>query len=87
MSILRASALYAPTFDKKLGAMQSRDYSHPNFPLRLLRKDVGLVRDAVAASGLDCGLLDAVQAIIDRACAFGHGDDDYAALFEGVFAK
>ncbi len=42
MAILRPSALYAPTFDKKLGRMLEAEYSNPTFPLRLLRKDVEL---------------------------------------------
>lgn len=39
MSILRASALYAPTYDKKLQKMLDRDYGAANFPtkVRLMR--------------------------------------------------
>ncbi|WP_254721741.1 NAD(P)-dependent oxidoreductase [Kovacikia minuta] len=32
MQILRESALYAPTFDKKLQRMVERNYTHPNLP-------------------------------------------------------
>lgn len=35
MDILRESALYAPTFDKKLQRMLDRDYSKPNFPTKV----------------------------------------------------
>lgn len=35
MDILRGSALYAPTFDKKLQRMLDRDYSNPNFPTKV----------------------------------------------------
>src|SRR6476620_4170878 len=34
MAILRESALYAPTFDKKLPRLLKRDYHHPNFSTR-----------------------------------------------------
>ncbi|MFT7414702.1 MAG: 3-hydroxyisobutyrate dehydrogenase, partial [Methylophagaceae bacterium] len=39
MSIVRDSALYAPTFDKKLDRMLSRDFARPNFPTKHLAKD------------------------------------------------
>ncbi|RMG54773.1 MAG: NAD(P)-dependent oxidoreductase, partial [Gammaproteobacteria bacterium] len=39
MEILRGSALYAPTFDKKLPRMLEGDYERPNFPLKHLDKD------------------------------------------------
>ena len=35
MGILRGSALYAPTFDKKLQRMLDRDYANPNFPTKV----------------------------------------------------
>ena len=35
MDILRGSALYAPTFDKKLQRMLDRDYAKPNFPTKV----------------------------------------------------
>jgi 3-hydroxyisobutyrate dehydrogenase len=36
MQILRQSALYAPTFDKKLDRMLSRNFDKPNFPAKHL---------------------------------------------------
>ena len=38
MGILRGSALYAPTFDKKLQRMLDRDYANPNFPTKVRSK-------------------------------------------------
>lgn len=35
MGILRSSALYAPTFDKKLGKMLQGDYAAANFPTKV----------------------------------------------------
>lgn len=35
MRILRASALYAPTYDKKLGKMLSEDFGTANFPTKV----------------------------------------------------
>ena len=45
MDILRGSALYAPTFDKKLQRMLDRDYANPNFPTK-----VGATTDTCGSS-------------------------------------
>ena len=44
MGLLRGSALYAPTFDKKLQRELDGDYANPNFPTAHLRKDLALDR-------------------------------------------
>lgn len=80
MPLLRASALYAPTFDKKLERMQQRDFSRPNFPLKHLLKDVRLFEQAASETGVDADCLAPVAAHIKRVIAAGHGDDDYSAL-------
>jgi 3-hydroxyisobutyrate dehydrogenase-like beta-hydroxyacid dehydrogenase len=87
MEVLRPSALYAPTFDKKLGRMLDGEYSNPTFPLRLLRKDVGLFVCAARASGVEPRMAEAVLSIVDAAMEKGLGDGDYAALAEGLVAK
>ena len=43
MGILRDSALYAPTFDKKLQRMLDRDYANPNFPTKVRHRSYRLV--------------------------------------------
>ena len=52
MTILRESALYAPTFGKKLPRLLKRDYHHPNFSTRHLLKDVRLFVREAGARGL-----------------------------------
>lgn len=42
MQILRESAVYAPTFDKKLAKMLSSQFDNPNFPTAHLAKDMSL---------------------------------------------
>ena len=86
MDVLRPSALYAPTFDKKLGRMLDGEYSNPTFPLRLLRKDVDLFARAARASGVAPGIAEAVLGAVDAAAGKGHSDADYSALAEGVLA-
>ncbi|MBI5444190.1 MAG: NAD(P)-dependent oxidoreductase [Deltaproteobacteria bacterium] len=84
MDVLRPSALYAPTFDKKLGRMLEGEYLNPTFPLRLLRKDVELFRSAALEAGVAPRLAEAVLAVVDTAMERGLADDDYSALAEGL---
>ena len=87
MELLRGSALYAPTFDKKLDKMLRHDYRHPNFPLKHLIKDLSLFRQVAAADGIDTHLPNALLEILERSRRAGHGDDDYSSLYEGVAGK
>ncbi len=84
MGILRESALYAPTFDKKLQRMVDHDYGRPNFPARHLAKDIDLFLRQALTYNLDASQLQGVRGALERALAQGHGDDDYSALYEGV---
>ncbi|WP_295881738.1 NAD(P)-dependent oxidoreductase [uncultured Thiohalocapsa sp.] len=84
MGVLRGSALYAPTFDKKLDKYLQHDYAGANFPLKHLLKDVRLMQGVMGEAGLDTGLLDAVVTAADRAIESGYGDADYSALYEAL---
>ena len=84
MTILRGSALYAPTFDKKLPRLLKRDYHRPNFSTRHLLKDVRLVLNQAAILGLSTNALDGLPVLLEEAIARGLGDLDYSALFEVV---
>lgn len=87
MKILRQSALYAPTFDKKLQRMLDRDYTNPNFPTKHLLKDMNLVIQAARSSGLHTEAVEGVQQILTQALAQGQADADYSALFSTVVPK
>lgn len=82
MEILRSSALYAPTFDKKLARMLDRDYANPNFPTKHLLKDTDLFIDSATALDIDTAPLAGVKTILDRAIAQQLADTDYSALYE-----
>ncbi len=43
MGLLRASALYAPTFDKKLGKMLEHNYANPEFSIEAFDQGCGIV--------------------------------------------
>jgi len=80
MDMLRDSALYAPTFDKKLLRMLQRDYANPNFPTRHLLKDADLFLDAADEHGLTAACLQGVRDTVAVALAKGLGDMDYSAI-------
>lgn len=84
MEILRQSALYAPTFDKKLNKMLTSDYENPNFPLKHLDKDVKLFIEAAALHQLNTAMLEGASKIIEDGLQQGHGDQDYSALRESI---
>lgn len=82
MQILRQSALYAPTFDKKLDRMVNRRFDRPNFPSKHLAKDMRLFRQEAEALGMSVENLAGVEQILERAMAQGLSDQDYSALYE-----
>lgn len=84
MALLRESALYAPTFDKKLQKMLNRDYANPNFPLKHLLKDTRLFEEAGKDSSIDTRVINALCELFQSGIELGHGDDDYSSLYEAV---
>jgi 3-hydroxyisobutyrate dehydrogenase len=84
MEILRSSALYAATFDKKLPRMLDREYRHPNFPTKHLLKDTNLFIDSAQDVGIDLAAILGVQQILNQTIEMGLGEGDYSALFDAV---
>ncbi len=84
MEILRQSALYAPTFDKKLTRMLEQNYAHPNFPVKHLLKDMQLFDQAAGAAGLPTGMLEPIVELLQRTIAADLGSADYSALFSQI---
>ena len=80
MAILRASALYAPTFDKKLAKELADDYLNPNFPTAHLRKDLQLFLLTAADAGLNSEGLSGLAQLLERSTAAGLDDLDYSSL-------
>lgn len=80
MDLLRSSALYAPTFDKKLDRELSANYSNPNFPTAHLRKDLNLFIASAQEAGLNSEGLDGLAVLLERATAAGLDPLDYCAL-------
>jgi 3-hydroxyisobutyrate dehydrogenase len=84
MQVLRQSALYAPTFDKKLDRMVQRDFTRPNFPTKHLLKDLRLFLTESQDLPLDTQSIAAVASVLERAIALGLADSDYSALAQGL---
>lgn len=84
MSIVRESALYAPTFDKKLTRMQENNFANPNFPTKHLLKDTNLFLAQAEQSGLDTSGLTGIKTLLEKAIALGLADQDYSAIYQAV---
>lgn len=84
MSILRESALYAPTFDKKLSRMRERNFTNPNFPTKHLLKDTDLFLTQAEALGLDTSSLKGIRQIVQKAIALGLENEDYSAIYSAI---
>jgi 3-hydroxyisobutyrate dehydrogenase len=84
MQILRSSSLYAPTFEQKLPRYFRRDFSAPNFPTRLLLKDVLLILDEGKAAGLETAALEGIREVVEKAISQGLGEADYSSIYEVI---
>ncbi|MBT9313323.1 NAD(P)-dependent oxidoreductase [Leptothoe kymatousa] len=82
MAIVRQSALYAPTFDKKLGRMCDRNFANPNFPTKHLLKDMNLF--VQAAESFNAEVAQSVAHMAQKAVEQGLADQDYSAVFAAV---
>ena len=84
MSVLRQSAIYAPTFDKKLPRMRDRDFSNPNFPTKHLLKDVDLIINEATQQGLNTSHLAGVKQTIEAALDLGLAELDYSSIYSAI---
>jgi 3-hydroxyisobutyrate dehydrogenase len=84
MEILRNSALYAPTFDKKLKRMLTRNFNNPNFPVKHLLKDVDLMLTEFAKKGINIDTLEGVKKILLKNLDRNEAEMDYSALYNAV---
>ena len=87
MAILRPSALYAPTFDKKLQRMLDHTYADPNFSTALLRKDLRLFLEEATTAGLQDQGLSGLLSLLEQAEGTDLDEQDYCALHELTVLK
>jgi 3-hydroxyisobutyrate dehydrogenase-like beta-hydroxyacid dehydrogenase len=92
LPLVQASMVRSGVVDYKAPFILKRDFS-PNFPLRLMLKDIRLALDAAKESRVRLPGLEAVEEVYDVAAQEGQQDLDYAATltllekWAGVKAK
>jgi 3-hydroxyisobutyrate dehydrogenase-like beta-hydroxyacid dehydrogenase len=78
LPLIEASMIRSGVVDYKAPFVLKRDFS-PNFPLRLMRKDIRLTLEAAKEARVKLPGLETVEEIYDLAIEEGHADLDYAA--------
>src|ERR1700690_3438075 len=78
LPLIQASMVRSGVVEYKAPFILQRDFS-PNFPLRLMLKDIRLALDAGREARVPLPGLEAVEEVYDVAAEEGHQDLDYAA--------
>jgi 3-hydroxyisobutyrate dehydrogenase len=78
LEVLAKTAVVAPAHAGKLAAAKQNDYA-PQFPIRLMSKDFGLILAAAAECGLSMPATEAA-AVINSAEAETGGEEDFSAV-------
>ncbi|MGA9043209.1 MAG: NAD(P)-dependent oxidoreductase [Terriglobales bacterium] len=78
MPLINASMVKSGVVDYKAPFVMKRDFT-PNFPLRLMLKDLRLALDAAKESRVKLPAVETVEEIYDMAAEDGNADLDYAA--------
>lgn len=82
MDVLRNSALYATTFDKKLPNFLSNNFKNPNFPLKHMLKDLKIIIDEFEREQIFTGILNQEKTLLEKGIELGFANEDYSALFK-----
>ncbi len=78
IELVQASMIRSGVADYKAPFILKKDYS-PNFPLRLMHKDMHLMLDAARENGVKLPGLEKIDEVYEAASRAGLGDLDYAA--------
>ena len=78
VSLIEATMVRSGVVEYKAPFVLKRDFS-PNFPLKLMRKDIRLALDAAKEARVRLPGLETVEEIYEMATEDGHRDLDYAA--------
>jgi 3-hydroxyisobutyrate dehydrogenase-like beta-hydroxyacid dehydrogenase len=85
LEVLSKTAVVAPAMAGKFRKIKDNDYS-PEFPLRLMSKDMDLVLDAARASGADLPAASVAQSVL-AANVSASGDLDLSAITPFVIGQ
>jgi len=78
LPLIQASMVRSGVVEYKAPFVLKRDFT-PNFPLRLMLKDIRLARDAAKEARVKLPGLETVEEVYEMAAEDGHEDLDYAA--------
>jgi 3-hydroxyisobutyrate dehydrogenase-like beta-hydroxyacid dehydrogenase len=78
LDVLSKTAVIPPAFRGKFQKIKDNDYS-PEFPLRLMSKDMDLVMEAARSSGADLPAASVAQSVLASNLS-SHGDQDLSAI-------
>ena len=81
VQLINASMVKSGVIEYKAPFVLRRDFS-PNFPLRLMRKDIRLALEAAKEARVKLPGLETVEEVYDVAVEEGHADLDYAATLQ-----
>jgi 3-hydroxyisobutyrate dehydrogenase len=84
MDVVRESALYVKTYDKKLEKYLSRDFGAANFSTRHLLKDIRLFVDDARAAGLNTAALEGIEQITHDTVENGFALMDYSSIYQTI---
>jgi len=83
VELIQNSMIKSGVTDYKASFVLQQDWS-PNFPLRLMLKDIHLMLDAAQQLKLELPALKQIEKVYEKAVEAGHANDDYAATVETV---
>jgi 3-hydroxyisobutyrate dehydrogenase/2-hydroxy-3-oxopropionate reductase len=78
LEVLQASVARAPMIDAKLPLVLARRFE-PNFSLKWMYKDLGLMLDSGRELGVPLPVTSLVHELFGASVAMGHGEEDFAA--------
>ena len=78
LPLIQSSMVHSGVIEYKAPFVLKRDFT-PNFPLRLMHKDIRLALDAAREVRVKLPALETVEEIYEMATEDGHENEDYAA--------
>lgn len=83
VELIQSSMIKSGVTDYKASFVLNEDWS-PNFPLRLMLKDIHLMLDAAEQEKLELPALKEIEKVYQKAVEAGHANDDYAVTVKTV---
>ncbi len=87
MDILKKSAFFAPTFERKLNNYLNDDYSNPHFPLKHMLKDINLVFNEFQKQNINTMPLEGIKKILELSVKQNLSGMDYSVLYKVINNK